>query len=330
MLTNEEFRLFRNLIYEESGIYLKESRKDFLENRLAKRMNATGASSPYWYYRLLTEKRRAEELLPLLDLLTVNETSFFRNRPQMELFKNVALPDIKRKNSAEPHKNLRIWSAGCSTGEEPYTIAMIVDETMNNAPSYPPLKLRGGRGSYDGGFEWDIKIFASDLSLKVLETANRGEYAKDKVIATVDDYYIARYFEKSFSCHSELVSESQGMLKRVQHDNLKGGFPEQRNGTCYRVKDEIKKMIVFDFHNLKNENGLVDLDIIFCRNVMIYFDADEQKRLINKFYGSLKPGGYLFLGHAESLQGMGTGFQFIYENMGTAYKRPVEELCTKY
>ena len=324
MLTNEEFRLFRNLIYEESGIYLKESRKDFLENRLAKRMNATGASSPYWYYRLLTEKRRAEELLPLLDLLTVNETSFFRNRPQMELFKNVALPDIKRKNSAEPHKNLRIWSAGCSTGEEPYTIAMIVLDAMSNAPYNPPsspLKLRGeqrgvtvgGRGSYDGGFDWDIKIYASDLSMGVLETANRGEYAKDKVLATTDEYYINKYFEKA-------PPEGNNPLNP----------PFLRGNHHYRVKDIIRKMIVFDFHNLKNDNGLRDLDVIFCRNVMIYFDADEQKRLINKFYGSLKPGGYLFLGHAESLQGLGTGFQFIYENMGTAYKRPVEELCTKY
>ena len=295
ILNNEEFRLFRNLIYEESGIYLKESRKDFLENRLAKRMNATGASSPYWYYRLLTEKRRAEELLPLLDLLTVNETSFFRNRPQMELFKNVALPDIKRKNSAEPHKNLRIWSAGCSTGEEPYTIAMVVDETI------------------PGRENWYIKIYASDLSMGVLETANRGEYAKDKVLATTDEYYINKYFEKAPPEGNNPLNPP--FLRGLHH---------------YRVKDIIRKMIVFDFHNLKNDNGLRDLDVIFCRNVMIYFDADEQKRLINKFYGSLKPGGYLFLGHAESLQGLGTGFQFIYENMGTAYKRPVEELCTKY
>jgi chemotaxis protein methyltransferase CheR len=333
MLTDEEFRLFRNLIYEESGIYLKETRKDFLENRLIKRMTATGMTSPYWYYKFVTEKSKTE-MLVLLDLLTINETSFFRNRPQIDLFKNVVLPDImnkKRQNPPSPSftkggmGRLRVWSAGCSTGEEPYSIAMVVHDAMNNAPSYPSLKLRGGRGSYDGGFEWDIKIFASDLSLTALEIANSGEYPADKVHATVDDYYINKYFERiPPSCHSELVSESQGMLKRVQHDNLKKGFPEQRTGTYYKVKDEVKKMIIFDFHNLKNENGLQNLDVILCRNVMIYFDEEEQRRLIEKLYRKLNPGGFLLLGHAESLHGWNTGFQFVYKDKGTAYKKAEE------
>jgi len=288
MITDEEFRLFRNLIYEESGIYLKETRKDFLENRLAMRLKATGMSSPYWYYKFVTEKKRTE-LLILLDILTINETSFFRNKPQMDFFRDKILPDVIHKKGHDTPKKLRIWSAGCSTGEEPYSIAMIVLDAMSNAPSYPPLKLRGGRGSYDGGFEWDVKIFASDLSLTVLETANRGEYEKDKINATVDEHYISRYFEK--------------------------------NENRYRVKDEAKKMVVFDFHNLKNDNGISDLDIIFCRNVMIYFDLEEQKRLVNKFHQSLNPDGYLLIGHAESLQGMNTGFQFIYHNNGTAYKK---------
>lgn len=126
--------------------------------------------------------------------------------------------------------------------------------------------------------------------MEALGIADRGEYATDKVIATTDDHYIARYFEKK--------------------------------GNCFAIKDSIKRLVVFDLHNLKNENGLIGLDFIFCRNVMIYFDISEQKRLVNKFYKSLKPGGYLFLGHAESLHGMGTDFQFIYENMGTAYKKP--------
>jgi chemotaxis protein methyltransferase CheR len=106
----------------------------------------------------------------------------------------------------------------------------------------------------------------------------------------VDDRYITEYFEK--------------------------------NGASYRVKEETKKMVAFDFHNLKNDNGLRDLDIIFCRNVMIYFDEKEQKRLVDKFYEILNPGGYLLLGHAESLHGMGTGFEFVYDNKGTAYKKP--------
>lgn len=273
MLTDEEFRLFKNLIYEESGIYLKENRKDFLENRLVKRMAETKMASPYWYYKLITEKMRSE-LLILLDILTVNETSFFRNRPQMDLFKNLVLPEIIRKNGKEIQKRLRIWSAGCSTGEEPYSIAMMVSDAVDLA-----------RG-------WDIKIFASDLSLTALQAAAKGEYAEDKVQATVDDQHISRYFSK--------------------------------NGSQYKIRDALKKLVIFDYHNMKNENGISGLDVIFCRNVMIYFDTEEQKRLSCKFFDSLNPGGYLLIGHAESFQGMNTGFQFVYDNKGTAYKKPME------
>jgi len=270
MLTDEEFRLFRSLIYKESGIYLKENRKDFLENRVVKRLRATGLTSPYWYYKLLTENKKAE-LLNLLDLLTINETSFFRNAPQLDLFKNIALPEILGSKSGEARKRLRIWSAGCSTGEEPYTIAMFIREAL---PDPRP---------------WEIQIFASDLSFTALKAASAGEYNADKVSATVDAHYINRYFEKL--------------------------------GDRVRIRDELKKMIVFDYHNLKNDNGLAELDVIFCRNVMIYFDEAAQARLVKRFYDSLVPGGYLFLGHAESLFGMETKFEFVYDNKGTAYKK---------
>lgn len=292
MLTDEEFRLFRNLVYEEAGIYLKETRKDFLENRLLKRMVVTGISSPYWYYKFVTETKKTE-LLILLDLLTVNETSFFRNGPQMELFGNVILPDVMRMRFHNMQKSLRIWSAGCSTGEEPYTIAMIVQEAIRNDPSSVLSLEEGGTGGGSGGQtkpEWELRIFASDLSLTVLETASKGEYAGDRVRGTVTDHYLAKYFE----------STADG----------------------YKVKDEIREMVVFDFHNLKNENGLGNLDIIFCRNVMIYFAEEERSKLIDKFYRSLNPGGYLLLGHAESLHGLGTGFEFVYDNKGAAYKKP--------
>ncbi len=147
MLTDEDFRLFRNLVYEEAGIYLKETRKDFLENRLLKRMGVMGISRPYSYYKLVTEARKTE-LLILLDLLTVNETSFFRNLPQMEFFGNAILPDLLRTRSRSTQRRLRIWSAGCSTGEEPYSIAMIVHDTIKN----PPWALPSDSRSTDGGW----------------------------------------------------------------------------------------------------------------------------------------------------------------------------------
>ncbi len=292
MLTDEEFRLFTDLVYEEAGICLKETRKDFLENRLAKRMKATGMSSPYWYYRFATQTRRSE-LLILLDLLTVNETSFFRNGPQIRLFGSVILPEILTKKAGDLHKGLRIWSAGCSTGEEPYTIAMVVCDSIRNSISYadqPVSERTCVPGGGQGGPEREVRIFASDLSLTALETASKGEYAGDKVRASVPPDYLFRYFEST---------------------------PDG-----YRVKDKIRKMVVFDFHNLKNDNGIGNLDIIFCRNVMIYFDEVEQRRLIDKFYRSLNPGGYLLLGHAESLHGLNTGFEFVHDNKGTAYRKP--------
>ncbi len=274
MLTEEEFRLFRNLIYQESGIYFRETKKDFLENRVVKRMHETKTQSPYWYYKLVTEQR-STELVKLLDVMTVNETSFFRNRPQLELFRTVILRDLIARKLTGASRRLRIWSAGCSTGEEPYTVAMLVHQELAGKP------------------EWDVRIFASDLSLKALQAAHRAEYNLDKVLATVDDAYLDRYFVK-------------------------------RDGAAL-VKDEIKKMVVFDYHNLKNDNGLRDLDVIFCRNVMIYFDMEEQKRLASKFYQSLEPGGYLLIGHAESFQGWNTGFRFVYHKGGTAYKKPAAE-----
>ncbi|MBI5103152.1 MAG: protein-glutamate O-methyltransferase CheR [Nitrospirae bacterium] len=269
-LSAEEFRLFRDLIYGESGIFLKDNRRDFLENRLSKRMEATGKTSPYRYYRLVSGQDR-RELLIFLDLLTVNETCFFRNMPQLDLFSNTVLPGLLREKDTAG-RSIRIWSAGCATGEEPYSLAMLVLDQVRD-----PAK-------------WDLRIIASDLSLTALETAQRAEYPADRVLDTVDARRIAAYFDKT--------------------------------GDSFRVRDDLKNMVSFDFHNLKNDNGLRDLDVIFCRNVMIYFDEDERRRLLGKFFDSLLPGGHLFIGHAESLHGMNTGFEFIHIDGGTAYRRP--------
>ncbi len=270
MLTEEEFRLFRTLIYDESGMFLKETKKDFLENRLAKRMQATNMTTPYWYYRFLTE-HKAQELLVLLDSLTINETSFFRNLPQFELFRNVVLPGILAESEAAGRRTVRIWSAGTSTGEEAYSIAMTVLDALPNAA------------------DWDIRIFASDISMKSLEIAHRGVYPAGKVRETVLPAASLRYF-----------------------DDLGGEL---------RVQDRVRRLVQFDYHNLKHENGFASLNAVFCRNVMIYFDEEEQKRLVNKFYRSLIPGGYLLLGHAESLHGWNMSFRFIYGDKGTAYKK---------
>jgi len=295
VLSPEEFSLFRNLIYDEAGICFKDTRKDFLENRVFRRMGATGLRTPYQYYRFITNGGRAE-LMNLLDILTVNETSFFRNRPQLELFRTVILNDVIRRKEKDFQKKLRIWSAGCSTGEEPYTVSIILREGIRD------------------GSNWDIKIHASDLSLSALQTANRAEYDADKVLATVDDSYIARYFVKVPAISAGSTGAAIPSAGTDQNDQYK-----------FRIKDTVKKQVVFDFHNLKNAGEYANLDVIFCRNVMIYFDEEEQKKLIKKFYAGLNPGGYLLLGHSESLQGWKTRFEFVYSNKGAAYRKPEEE-----
>jgi chemotaxis protein methyltransferase CheR len=270
VLSDDEFKLFSNLVHRESGIIIRDTKKEFLQARLQKRLQANNLTSYYRYYKFVTDKGQGQrELLDLVDSLTINETSFFRNRPQFDLFSDLVLPALLRKKNQEGRK-LRMWSAGCSRGQEPYSIAMSVLAQIGCADA------------------WDIKVLASDISLRVLENAQRGIYSERDMDAVPPELR-TMYFER--------VDEA------------------------YRIRPHVKKIVVFDYHNLKHDNGLKGLDVIFCRNVMIYFDREEQKKLVEKFYQSLTEGGYLFLGHAESLQGITDGFKFIYHNKGTVYQK---------
>ena len=273
-MTNEEFLLFRSLIYNECGMYFKENKIGFIETRIKKRIKARNIKSVYQYYKHISGNGNGkEELLCLLDDLTINETSFFRNKPQFDLFREKVLPEIIERKLKDGSRSIKIWSAGCSTGEEVYTIAMEGLEAIEKHGCSRSLNL---------------EIIGSDISLSVLKVAKEGVYPQKK-LADIDEYYLKKYF-----------------------------CPE---GDFYMLTDTVRQRVIFDFHNLKFENGLKDLDIIFCRNVMIYFDMAEQERVIDKFHGYLRPEGYLFVGHAETLQGLNDNFRFIYHNKGTAYKR---------
>ena len=271
-ITNDEFRLFRDFIHEECGLFFADNKIAFMSSRIGKRLAAKSIGSFYRYYRYLKQggTEQEEELLQLLDVLTINETSFFRNRPQFEVLEQLVLPELIERKAAAVEHGLRIWSAGCSTGEEPYSIAISVIEQLPTRQS------------------WDVKIYASDLSLSALERATSGTYPESK-LQDVDRARHRRFFEP---CPDGL-----------------------------RVRDEVRRLVIYDFHNLKHENGLGDLDIIFCRNVLIYFDPDEQQKVVNKLIRALRPGGYLFLGHSESVQGMSSGLKFIHHCRGTAYKK---------
>ncbi|MEW6129846.1 MAG: protein-glutamate O-methyltransferase CheR [Acidobacteriota bacterium] len=272
-ISDEEFTLFRDLIYKECGISLSKEKKLFLESRLKRRMEELGIHTVGEYFYLVSSsKNRLNELPVLFDVLTIGETSFFRNKPQFDLFTDVVLPELIAKKEKSSSKILRIWSAGCSTGQEPYSLAMTLLEAIPESDSMMS------------------RVFASDLSFTALERAQLGFYKTEQV-------------------------------KCVEPDLLAKYFNPINDG--YQIKEAVKKRVIFDYHNLKNDNGLRNLDVIFCRNVMIYFDAEEQKRLINRFVNCLVPGGYLFVGHAESLQGLSNKFSMFHKNRGIAYKLEV-------
>ena len=287
-LTEPELKLLQSLIYQECGMYFDERRAHFLHDRLQRRMRACGLDTFYSYYRLLTSRDGKAEFKELLEHLTVNETSFFRNRPQLDLFQKVILERALQHKQARRDWSLRIWSAGCSTGQEPYTLAMLVCDALAYYYLRNPLPFEMPATKPLIPPPWRVEILASDISYSVLHTAQEAVYSEHQMEA-VDYNYRLRYFDKG--------------------------------GDRYAVKRTMKELVQFDFHNLKTEFLPQRNDIIFCRNVMIYFDEAEQKRLIAKFWRCLNPEGYLFVGHAESLFGLTDRFQMIHENNGTAYKR---------
>lgn len=290
-LSEAEMRLLQALVYQECGMYFDARRAHFLQDRLQRRLRECRLESFYAYYRLLISAEGRQELSCLLENLTVNETSFFRNKAQLELFHKQILDELIRSKQDQRNHQIRIWSAGCSMGQEPYTIAMLVADAL----AYHQLRRPA---SPDATWPkplvpppWRVEIPASDINYSVLRAGQEGIYLEHQM-ASVDYAYRLRYFDKV--------------------------------GDRYAVKKAIKELVHFDFHNLKTEFLPQKNDVIFCRNVMMYFDEAEQRRLIEKFYRCLNPGGYLLVGHAESLLGLTDKFTMVYRNAGTAYKR-VEE-----
>lgn len=252
------FKKIRDLIYDSSSINFTDSNKSILESRLKERLNKIKIGTLEEYYKLIT--RDDNELKNLLDSVTTNLTRFFRSTNHFDALQSFILDDLKK---VKTNKYLRIWSAGCSTGEEPYSIAMVIREKLDSS--------------------WKVEILASDISFNSLMKAKEGFYTPDRILGIPDNF-------------------------------LKKYMVEIGNG--YYVKDEIKELIQFDYHNLKNESNSKNFDIIFCRNVIIYFDAEAQEHTINHFYDSMLDYSYLFIGHSESLFGMKT--KFVFKKVGEA------------
>ncbi len=287
-LTEPELKLLQTLVYQECGMHFDSRRAHFLQDRLQRRVRECQMDSFYSYYRLLISREGKEELSKLLENLTVNETSFFRNKAQLDLFHKHVLDDLLRRKQERRDFSLRLWSAGCSTGQEAYTMAMLVADAL----SYHCLRNPTG---HDVPLPkplvpppWKVEILASDISYSVLRTGQEGTYSEHQM-ASVDYSYRLRHFDKV--------------------------------GDRYAVKKALKELVHFDFHNLKTEYLPQRNDVIFCRNVLMYFDEAEQKRLVDKFARCLNATGYLFVGHAESLLGLTDKFQMIYRDTGTAYQK---------
>lgn len=286
--SESEMKLLQTLVYQECGMHFDSRRAHFLQDRLQRRLKECHLDSFYSYYRLLISNEGKAELAKLLENLTVNETSFFRNKAQLDLFHKHVLDQLLRQKQEKRDFSLRLWSAGCSTGQEPYTMAMLTTDAL----SYHCLRN-------PSGYElptprplisppWKVEILASDISYSVLRAGQEGTYTEAQM-ASVDYSYRLRHFDKV--------------------------------GERYAVKKALKELVHFDFHNLKTEYLPQRNDVIFCRNVMMYFDEAEQRRLIEKFSRCLNPGGYLFVGHAESLLGLTDKFNMIYRDTGTAYQQ---------
>ncbi len=261
-ISDEEFIQLRDFIYSQCGIFIAENRKYLVENRLSNRIKELKLKSYSEYYNYLRfDVGKRVELNKLFEVVTTNETSFYRNPPQLTVFQNHVLKRAIDECRKSGRKKLRIWSAGCSTGEEPYTIAMILHESLKSEIN-----------------TWDIKITASDLSEAVLKAAQRGMYAEYTLRTTPKDI-VPKYFTHS--------------------------------GGVYNVKPELKKLVSFGQLNLNDKMQLSRVEkshIVFCRNVIIYFDDDMKKRVINSFYDNLLPGGSLLIGHSESLHNISRAF----------------------
>ena len=268
--TEKDFNTVRKLVAEQTGIHLTDAKKDLVYGRLSKRIRNLGLSS-FQDYIEFVKNNHEEELVNFINAITTNLTSFFRENHHFEYLSKTLLPNIIEKN--EQTRRIRIWSAGCSTGEEPYSIAMTVLETMGHLPN------------------WDIKILATDLDTNVIDKASAGVYAEERITG-IDKVRARRWF--------------------LRGQGGKSGY--------VKVSKELKDIITFRQLNLMNSWPMRGLfDIIFCRNVVIYFDKPTQKILFDRYANILVDNGTLFIGHSETLFKVSTRFKAtgntIYQKM---------------
>ncbi len=271
-LSDADFGRVRALLASRAGLVFDDSRRDALAYSLGERISAAGAGSVPAYLDLVGTPEGAVELQALLNAVTIQETHFFRNPPQFRALRQHVLPQLIRR-AAAGNKRLRIWSAGCSTGEEPYSVAMLVRELL------PP------------GDGWDVRIVGTDISTRALAAAEQGRYGS-RALAVASPLDVARWFT--------------------------------RTGDDYVVRPEVRAMVEFRHHNLVADPppfGDEPVDLVLCRNVTIYFARETTRALMERFHGSLSDGGYLFLGHSETLWQVSDRFRLVTLGDAFVYRR---------
>jgi chemotaxis protein methyltransferase CheR len=269
-LTDKDFENFRALIFAKTGIHMKPEKKELLNARLGKRLRACRLSSFKDYYDRVMHDATGNELVHLINCVSTNFTSFFREEAHFDYLVSTVLPRFAESGGSSG--SCKVWSAACSSGEEPYTLAMVIAMFMERHPSFK------------------ASILATDISTKVLSIAEKGIYSIDKM-EKVPDEFLKSFFQKG-------VGNCSGYVK---------------------VKDELRRLVTFRHINLMDSfPWKEEMNVIFCRNVMIYFNRETQMELAEKFYNSLSPDGYLFIGHSESLASVSHRFQ---QTAATVYKK---------
>lgn len=259
-ITQNEFNQLATYVKANYGIYLKDTKKTLVEGRLQSVLEEMGFENFSEYYSYVISDKSGHAVVTLLDRITTNHTFFMRESAHFYFFRDKVLPYLSK---AVTDKDLRIWCAACSSGEESYTLAMILDEFFGNEKLF-----------------WDTKILATDISNAILESARNGIYSFDKV-SPLPDTWKTKYFKQE--------------------------------GENFVVADKIKNEVIYRKFNLMDKVFPFKrkFHVIFCRNVMIYFDETTKDTLIQRFYKALEPGGYLFIGHSESIDRSKYKFKYV-------------------
>jgi len=272
-MSQEEFLMIRDFVHEKSGMFFAENKMYLVKNRLIKRMADLDIRTYKDYFYHVKYDTSLKEFNELMNSLTTNETSFFRNEPQLISFSSEVLPLVIAEKRKSNKKSIRVWSAGCSTGEEPYTLAILMLELLQMYPGFT------------------VEVVANDISEQVLQKARKGQYS-GLTLRNLKPDMQAKYFTKV--------------------------------GDIYRVNSNVKSLVKFSHMNFNDPRKIAmntNFDVVFCRNVMIYFSDEVKKQLVRGFFNSLVPGGYFYIGHSETLHGVSKAFKLVYFKNALVYQK---------